>query len=151
MCYDVLRLAQAGLVCHCTFACSQQSSVSRMTFKALVILFAAQAGCLVSAGPLNNLLADLTGQHHHEGSSSGLMDGHNVHDTACGPMASSFTTFFPDAAAPVHSDHFFPSISSESVSGSHAVHQGDAAHLDQFDQSLLATRRPKMFVSFEKK
>eukprot|EP00435_Cladocopium_sp_Y103_P074209 s1385_g47.t1 len=30
------------------------------------------------------------------------------------------------------------------------VHQGDAAHLDQFDQSLLATRRPKTYVSFHK-
>ena len=120
-----------------------------MAFKALAILLAAQARSLVSAGPLNNLLADMAGQHDHEGSSSCLADAHHAH--ACGPMASSFTAFFPDAVAPAHSDHFLPSISTESVSGSHAVHQGDAAHLDQFDQSLLATRRPKMFVSFEKK
>ena len=119
-----------------------------MNFPAVVILLAAQAGSLVSAGPLNNLLADMAGQHDHEGSSSCLADAHHAH--ACGPMASSFTAFFPDAVAPAHSDHFLPSISTESVSGSHAVHQGDAAHLDQFDQSLLATRRPKMFVSFNK-
>ena len=119
-----------------------------MAFKALAILFAAQAGSLVSAGPLSNLLADMTGQHDHHESSTCLADDQHAH--ACGPMASSFTAFFPDAVAPAHSDHFLPSISSETVSGSHAVHQGDAAHLDQFDQSLLATRRPKMFVSFNK-
>ena len=115
-----------------------------MAVKAIVLLLAAQAASLVSAGPLNNLLADLTGHHH--ASSAGLADEHGH---VCGPIASSFTAFFPDAVAPAHSDHFLPSVSSEAVSG-HAVHQGDAAHLDQFDQSLLATRRPKMFVSFNK-
>ena len=123
---------------------SGQLPVSSMAVKAIVLLLAAQAASLVSAGPLNNLLADLTGHHH--ASSAGLADEHGH---VCGPIASSFTAFFPDAVAPAHSDHFLPSVSSEAVSG-HAVHQGDAAHLDQFDQSLLATRRPKMFVSFNK-
>ncbi|CAJ1432835.1 unnamed protein product [Effrenium voratum] len=115
-----------------------------MALKALAVLCAVQAS-LVSAGPLNNLLADLTGQHH-DGSSTCLADGHTH---ACS-HASSFTGFFPDAAAPAHSDHFFPSISTETVSGSADAHQGDVAHLDQFDSSLLANRRPKMFVSFDK-
>ena len=114
--------------------------------RALIAVLSAQACSLVSAGPLNNLLADLTGQHH-DGSSTCLADGHTH---ACS-HASSFTGFFPDAAAPAHSDHFFPSISTETVSGSADAHQGDVAHLDQFDSSLLANRRPKMFVSFDKK
>ena len=91
---------------------------------------------------VSNLVSDLTGQHSHDGHSTCLADGHHGH--GFGPMASSFTAFFPDAVAPHHSDHFLPSISPETV------HQGDAAHLDQFDQSLLATRRPKMNVSFHK-
>ena len=91
---------------------------------------------------MSNLVSDLTGQHSHDGHSTCLADGHHGH--GFGPMASSFTAFFPDAVAPHHSDHFLPSISPETV------HQGDAAHLDQFDQSLLATRRPKMNVSFHK-
>ena len=111
-----------------------------------VLAIFASVCSLVSAGPLNNLLADLTGQHH-DGSSTCLADGHTH---ACS-HASSFTGFFPDAAAPAHSDHFFPSISTETVSGSADAHQGDVAHLDQFDSSLLANRRPKMFVSFDKK
>eukprot|EP00435_Cladocopium_sp_Y103_P073663 s1385_g44.t1 len=65
--------------------------------------------------------------------------------TSCHPSRQRrFTAFFPDAVAPHHSDHFLPSIAPETV------HQGDAAHLDQFDQSLLATRRPKTYVSFHK-
>ena len=91
---------------------------------------------------MSNLVSDLTGQHSHDGHSTCLADGHHGH--GFGPMASSFMAFFPDAVAPHHSDHFLPSISPETV------HQGDAAHLDQFDQSLLATRRPKMNVSFHK-
>ena len=88
---------------------------------------------------MSNLVSDVTG-HSHDGHSTCLADGHHGH--AFGPMASSFTAFFPDAVAPHHSDHFLPSISGETV------HQGDSAHLDQFDQSLLATRRPKNYVSF---
>ena len=85
---------------------------------------------------LKSLVSNLvSGQHSHDGHSTCLSDGHHGH--AFGPMASSFTAFFPDAVAPHHSDHFLPSIAPETV------HQGDAAHLDQFDQSLLATRRPK--------
>ena len=91
---------------------------------------------------MSNLVSDLTGQHSHDGHSTCLADGHHGH--GFGPMASSFTAFFPDAVAPHHSDHFLPSISPETV------HQGDAAHLDQFDQSLLAARGPKMNVSFHK-
>ena len=89
---------------------------------------------------VSNWVAD--GQHSHDGHSTCLADSHHGH--AFGPMASSFTAFFPDAVAPHHSDHFLPSIAPETV------HQGDAAHLDQFDQSLLATRRPKTYVSFHK-
>ena len=89
---------------------------------------------------VSNLVSD--GQHSHDGHSTCLADGHHGH--AFGPMASSFTAFFPDAVAPHHSDHFLPSIEPETV------HQGDAAHLDQFDQSLLAARRPKTYVSFHK-
>eukprot|EP00438_Fugacium_kawagutii_P018989 Skav203207 [mRNA] locus=scaffold1148:75653:79031:- [translate_table: standard] len=89
---------------------------------------------------VSNLVSDVTGQHSHDGHSTCLADGHHGH--AFGPMASSFTAFFPDAVDPHHSDHFLPSISQDTV------HQGDAAHLDQFDQSLLATRRPKTYVSF---
>ena len=89
---------------------------------------------------VSNSVSD--GQHSHDGHSTCLADGHHGH--AFGPMASSFTAFFPDAVAPHHSDHFLPSIEPETV------HQGDAAHLDQFDQSLLATRRPKTYVSFHK-
>ncbi|CAL1151901.1 unnamed protein product [Cladocopium goreaui] len=87
---------------------------------------------------VGNLVADLTHQHH-DGHATCLADGHH----AFGQMASSFTAFFPDAA-PHHSDQFLPSIAPETV------HQGDAVHLDQFDQSLMATRRPKMLVSFHK-
>ncbi|CAL1165922.1 unnamed protein product [Cladocopium goreaui] len=92
---------------------------------------------------LKSLVSNLvSGQHSHDGHSTCLSDGHHGH--AFGPMASSFTAFFPDAVAPHHSDHFLPSIAPETV------HQDDAAHLDQFDQSLLATRRPKTYVSFHK-
>ena len=91
---------------------------------------------------MSNLVSDVSG-HSHDGHSTCLADGHHGH--AFGPMASSFTAFFPDAVAPHHSDHFLPSISGETV------HQGDSAHLDQFDQSLLATRRPKNYVSFHEK
>ena len=90
---------------------------------------------------VSSLVSD--GQHSHDGHSTCLADGHHGH--AFGPMASSFTAFFPDAVAPHHSDHFLPSVAPETV------HQGDAAHLDQFDQSLLATRRPKTYVSFHHK
>ena len=61
---------------------------------------------------------------------------------AFGQVASSFTAFFPDVAP--HHDQFLPSIAPETV------HQGDAVHLDQFNESLMATRRPKMAVSFHK-
>lgn len=81
---------------------------------------------------LGSLVSDLTGHSH----ATCLADDHHGH--ALAPMASSFTAFFPDAAH--HSDHFLPSIAPETV-------QGDTAHLDQFDQSLMA-RRPKMAVSF---
>mmetsp|Transcript_86332 Transcript_86332/g.105937 ORF Transcript_86332/g.105937 Transcript_86332/m.105937 type:complete len:105 (-) Transcript_86332:28-342(-) len=90
---------------------------------------------------VGNLVSDLTGQHSHDGHSTGLADDHHAH--AFGPMVSSFTAFFPDAAAH-HSDHFLPSIAPETV------HQGDSVHLDQFDPSLMANRRPKMSVSFHK-
>ena len=115
--------------------------------KAFVIALVACASRTVSAGPLNNLLADLTGQNSHHNATC-LSDGHEgAH--ACG-LASSFTAFFPDAASH-QSDHFLPEISSQSLSGSHDVQHGDV-HMDQFDQqSLLAGKRPKMFVSFEKK
>ena len=124
-------------------SCKLPQHIMAFSCKALLVLLAAQACSLVSAGPLNNLLADLTG--HNDGSSTCLADGQH----ACS-HASSFTGFFPDAVAPAHADHFFPSISAETVSGPDA-HQGDVAHLDQFDSSLLANRRPKMFVSFDKK
>ena len=83
-------------------------------------------------------MSDLTG--HSDGHATCLADGH----PHFGHMVSSFTAFFPDAASH-HSDQFLPSISGETV------HQGEAAHLDQFDQSLLATRRPKNYVSFHEK
>ena len=78
---------------------------------------------------VSNLVSDLAGQHSH--------DHH-----AFGQVASSFTAFFPDVAP--HHDQFLPSIAPETV------HQGDAVHLDQFNESLMATRRPKMPVSFHK-
>ena len=78
---------------------------------------------------VSNLFSDLAGQHSH--------DHH-----AFGQVASSFTAFFPDVAP--HHDQFLPSIAPETV------HQGDAVHLDQFNESLMATRRPKMAVSFHK-
>ena len=87
---------------------------------------------------VGNLVADLTHQHYDRHATC-VADGHH----AFGQMASSFTAFFPDAA-PHHSDQFLPSVAPETV------HQGDAVHLDQFDQSLMATRRPKMLVSFHK-
>ena len=78
---------------------------------------------------VSNLVSDLAGQHSH--------DHH-----AFGQVASSFTAFFPDVAP--HHDQFLPSMAPETV------HQGDAVHLDQFNESLMATRRPKMPVSFHK-
>mmetsp|Transcript_58356 Transcript_58356/g.109227 ORF Transcript_58356/g.109227 Transcript_58356/m.109227 type:complete len:122 (+) Transcript_58356:77-442(+) len=116
--------------------------------KPLIVALLALACPGVLAGPLSNLLAGLAGETGHHNATC-LSDGHEgAH--ACG-MATSFTAFFPDATAS-HSDHFLPDISSQSVSGAHDAHSGDAAHLDQFDQpSLLTGRRPKMFVSFNKK
>mmetsp|Transcript_26638 Transcript_26638/g.62351 ORF Transcript_26638/g.62351 Transcript_26638/m.62351 type:complete len:121 (-) Transcript_26638:86-448(-) len=115
--------------------------------KAFAVALIACACRVVSAGPLSNLLADLTGQNSHHNATC-LSDAHEGSAHACG-LASSFTAFFPDAAAH-QSDHFLPEISSQSVSGSHDMQHGD--HMDQFDQqSLLTGRRPKMFVSFNKK
>ncbi|CAE7312851.1 unnamed protein product [Symbiodinium natans] len=115
--------------------------------KPFVIALLAYASRMVAGGPLSNLLADLTGQNSHHNATC-LSDTHEGSAHVCG-MASSFTAFFPDAASH-QSDHFLPEISTQSVSGPHDSHHGD--HMDQFDQqSLLTGKRPKMFVSFEKK
>ncbi|CAE7716069.1 unnamed protein product [Symbiodinium pilosum] len=90
------------------------------------------------AGPLSGLLASLTG---HENAT--CADTHH----AC---ATSFAAFFPDTAATHAADHFLPDISSSSVADGHEAHHD--GHMDQFDSSsLLNGRRPRMFVSFEKK
>ena len=89
------------------------------------------------AGPLSGLLASLTG---HDNAT--CADTHH----AC---ATSFGAFFPETAATHAADHFLPDISSSVADASDAHHDG---HLEQIDSSSLLTgRRPKMFVSFEKK
>ena len=111
-----------------------------------MVVLAVHVCRMVSAGPLSNLLADLTGQSSQHNATC-LSDGHEGGAHACG-LASSFTAFFPDAASH-QSDQFLPEISSQSVSGHHESH--GQVQLDQFDQSLLTGKRPKMFVSFDKK
>ena len=87
-----------------------------------------------AAGPLSGLLASLTG---HDNAT--CADTHH----AC---ATSFAAFFPAHAT----EHFLPDISSSSVADASAAHHD--GHMDQFDSSSLLTgRRPRMFVSFEKK
>ena len=90
------------------------------------------------AGPLSGLLASLTG---HDNAT--CADTHH----SC---ATSFAAFFPETASTHAAEHFLPDISSSSVANTHdAQHDGQ---LDQFDSgSLLTGRRPRTFVSFEKK
>ena len=95
---------------------------------------------------VSNLVSD--GQHGHDGQSTCLADGHHGH--AYGPMASSFTAFFPDAVAPHHSDHL------------PAIHRarGRCTKVTQLTWTssipVIAgvasrrTRRPKTYVSFHK-
>ncbi|OLP99237.1 hypothetical protein AK812_SmicGene18211 [Symbiodinium microadriaticum] len=91
-----------------------------------------------AAGPLSGLLASLTG---HDNAT--CADTHH----AC---ATSFAAFFPETAATHATEHFLPDISSSSVADASAAHHD--GHMDQFDSSSLLTgRRPRMFVSFEKK
>lgn len=91
-----------------------------------------------AAGPLSGLLASLTG---HDNAT--CADTHH----AC---ATSFAAFFPETAATHATEHFLPDISSSSVADASAAHHDGP--MDQFDSSSLLTgRRPRMFVSFEKK
>ena len=101
--------------------------------RGLVLLVACSSAV---GGPLGGLLASLTG---HEANAT--CDHH-----AC--AATSFAAFFPEAADHAAS-HFLPDISGDSITGGHAH---DDSHLDQFaGESLLSSRRPRIFVSFEKK
>ena len=91
------------------------------------------------AGPLSGLLAGLTGH-----------DNATCADTHHACSATSFAAFFPEPAATHAAEHFLPDISSSSVSGGQDAHH--AAPIEQFEtSSLLTGRRPRMFVSFEKK
>ena len=92
-------------------------------------------------GPLSGLLASLTG---HEANAT-CADSHH----AC--AATSFAAFFPEPTDHGTS-HFLPDISSSSITNGHEHEAPNHAQLDQFDgQSLLSSRRPRTFVSFEKK
>ena len=93
-------------------------------------------------GPLSGLLASLTS---HETNATCA-----EHHACAASAATSFGAFFP--AADHAASHFLPDISSDSITGGHSHAPPVDSHLDQFDgQSLLSSRRPRIFVSFEKK
>mmetsp|Transcript_53817 Transcript_53817/g.97054 ORF Transcript_53817/g.97054 Transcript_53817/m.97054 type:complete len:130 (+) Transcript_53817:10-399(+) len=110
--------------------------VSRM-FRHIVLAIMC---CPVLGGPLSGLLAGLAGSD----ANATCADSHHTGAHAC---VTSFAAFFPEPAS--QADHFLPDISSSSIASGH---DSASAPLDQFDsQSLLAGRRPRIFVSFDKK